>query len=366
VRTENDLRAALRSLEPPATGGDTVLRGVRRRVARRRILRAGVLTGVTGLAAAVTAVAVVTGTTPGPAIAGGRHAPAPKTTTQRAQTAAYIVQHAAAAEARAARMIQVIRDRAGVSYLSVATQQTLFVSSQRTSHGWPLLASAESITGTTYTNTLVDYKDRAYSVNSASTLDAGPWGAKGIVIGSWLPGVTASDPASAYAAALRRGIIKVIGYRNLNGRQTILIQIDFQKLKVLPTTPARRSHDYVRKLHMCQAQHAGPCTRPQAMPPRPSTCKLPPPPVNEVWLDASTYLEVQEGTITPRTVMHLLPGKQRVVWACYTVVGWSATTTSVAWLPPTKHNLALLNLTPPAGFTQVSNQKIAQYLGPYS
>ena len=102
------------------------------------------------------------------------------------------------------------------------------------------------------------------------------------------------------------------------------------------------------------------------MPPRPRTCKLPPPPVNEVWLDASTYLEVQEATIEPRAVMRMVPGKHGVVWACYTVVGWSATTTSVDWLPPTKHNLGLLNLTPPAGFTQVSNQKMAQYLGPYS
>jgi hypothetical protein len=355
VRTENDLRAALRSLEPPAADGDTVLHSIRRRAARRRILRAGGLTGVTGLAAAVTAVAVVAGTTPGPAIAGGHHPPAPKTTTQRAQTAAYIVRHAAAAEARAARMIQVTTDRAGASYLSVATQQTLFISSKRTSHGSPLMASAENIKGTTYTNIDVDYKDRAYTVNSASTLDAGPWGAKGIVIGNWLPGVTASDPASAYAAALRRGIIKVIGYRNLNGRQTILIQINYEKLKL----------DMV-KLHMCQGKHAGPCTQGLPMPPRPRTCKLPPPPVNEVWLDASTYLEVQEATIEPRTVMRMVPGKHGVVWACYTVVGWSATTTSVDWLLPTKHNLALLNLTPPAGFSPVSNQKMAQYLGPYS
>jgi hypothetical protein len=58
--------------------------------------------------------------------------------------------------------------------------------------------------------------------------------------------------------------------------------------------------------------------------------------------------------------------KQHVVWACYTVAGWSPTTTRVDWLPPTRHNRALLNLTPPAGFTRVSNQKIAQYLGPYS
>jgi hypothetical protein len=305
---------------------------------------------VIGLAAAITAVAVVTGSAPGPAIAGG-HPPAQKTQTHRAQTAAYIVRHAAAAEAKAARMIQVTRDRAGVDYLSVATQQTLFISSRRTSDGQPLMASADSIKGTTYTSTLIDYKDRAYNVNTASTLNGGPWGAKGIVIGSWLPGVTARDPASAYAAALRRGIIKVIGYRTLDGRQTILLQIDYQKLKHIPN------------LYPCQARHAR-CPGP-ALSSRPSTCKLPPPAVDEVWLDASTYLEVQEATIEPKTVMYQVR-KPHVVWACYKVEGWSPTTTRVDWLPPTRHNRALLNLTPPAGFTQVSNRQIARYLGPYS
>jgi hypothetical protein len=365
MRTENDLMAALRSLAPPAPDDAAVLRGVRRRVARRRIRRAGGLTGVTGLAAAITAVAVVTGSAPGPAIAGGHHPPAQKTTTQRAQTAAYIVRHAAAAEARAARMIQVTRDSAGVSYMSVATQRTVFVSSRRTSDGQPLLASAESIKGTTYTNMDVDYKDRAYTVNSASTLDGGPSGAKGIVIGSWLPGVTASDPASAYTAALRKGIIKVIGYRKLNGRQTILIQVDFQKVKDQNAPPAQ----------ICPARHAGapsssgsassgpsitPCG---PLPPGTVTCKFVPLGVDEVWLDASTYLEVQEATIAPKTVGGTASDK---LPTCAKVVGWSTTTRSVDWLPPTRHNLALLNLTPPAGFTQVSNQQMAQYLGPYS
>jgi hypothetical protein len=351
MRTENDLVAALRCLEPPVPDEAAVLRGVRRRVARRRIRRVGGLTGVTGLAAAITAVAVVTGSAPGPAIAGSHPPAAHKTTPQRAQTAAYIVRHAAAAEADAARMIQVIRDRAGVDYLSVATQQTLFVSSRRTSDGQPLMASADSIKGTTYTSTLIDYKDRAYNVNSASTLNGGPWGAKGIVIGSWLPGVTARDPAAAYIAALRRGIIKVIGYRKLDGRQTILLQIDFQKLKHIPN------------LYPCQVHHAG-CQGPD-LSLRPRTCKLPPPAVDEVWLDASTYLEVQEATIEPKTVMHQVR-KQHIVWACYKVVSWSPATTRVDWLPPTRKNLALLNLTPPAGFTEVSNQQIARYLGPYS
>jgi hypothetical protein len=363
MRTENDLRAALRSMEPPAPDEDTVLRGVRRRVARRRILRAGGLTGVTGLAAAVTAIAVVTGTTPGPAVASGHHPRAPKTATLSAQTAAYIVQHAAAAEAGAARMIQVTRDRAGVSYLSVATQQTLFVSSRRTSHGQPLLASAENITGTTYTNMDVDYKDRAYTVNSASTLDAGPWGAKGIVIGSWLPGVTASDPASAYTAALRKGTIKVIGYRKLNGHQTILIQVDFQKVKDQICPPPRHAGAPSSSGSASSGPSRTPC---EPLPPGTVTCKRVPPDVNEVWLDASTYLEVQEATIAPTTVGGGPPDKPGVRPTCAKVVGWSTTTTSVDWLPPTKQNLALLNLTPPAGFTQVSNQQIAQYLGPYS
>jgi DNA-directed RNA polymerase specialized sigma24 family protein len=35
-------------------------------------------------------------------------------------------------------------------------------------------------------------------------------------------------------------------------------------------------------------------------------------------------------------------------------------------LPPTRQNLALLDLKPPAGFARVSNQQMAQYLGPYS
>jgi hypothetical protein len=355
VRTESDLMAALRSLEPSAPDQSEILCGIRRRIARRRLRRAGGLAGVTGLAAAVTAVAVATGSAPSPGSTGGDHRPAPIAATQRVQTAAYVVRHAAAAEAAAARMIQVTRDRAGVDYLSVATQQTLFVSSRRTSRGQPLLASAESIKGTTYTSTDVDYKDKAYTVNSASTRNAGPWGAKGIVIGSWLPGVTASDPASAYTAALKKGIIKVLGHRTLNGRQTILIRVNNRKMSLR----------MLKKLHLqnhaCAARHAGPCQGPT----RPATCKVPPPPVNEVWLDASTYQEVQEATLEPKTVMYR-QRTQHILWACYKVTGWSATTTKVDWLPPTKHNLALLHLAPPPGFTQVSNQQMGQYLGPYS
>jgi hypothetical protein len=231
----------------------------------------------------------------------------------------------------------------------VATQQELFVSSRRIPGGQPLMATAESISGQTYTSTNVDYKDRAYNVVSASTQDASPWGAKGIVIASWLPGVTASDPASAYTEALRKGIIKVAGYQKLHGRPTILLRIDY-----------RKAYDSAIKPHPCITGQNGAC-----IPPRPADCKLPPPGINEVWLDASTFLEVQEATLTAKTVIRTLdePGIQ---WACYTVAGWSADTTRVDWLPPTRKSLALLNLTPPAGFTQVSNQQMTQYLGPYS
>ncbi len=350
MRTENDLRAALRGLEPPVPDGAAVLRGVRRRIVRRRVLRSAGLAGVAGVAGLATLTAVVfgSGAAPGPVIAGGHRSPSRSTATQQAQTAAYIVEHAAVAEVNAARMIQVTRDRAGVSYLSVATRQTLFVSSRRLASGQPLMASAEDIKGTTFTSTLIDYQDRVYNVISASMRNGGPWGAKGIVVGGWLPGVTAKDPASAYAAALRQGIIKVLGYRTLHGHRTILIRIDTAKLRI-----------------KCQVGQGTLCHAP-AGPPRPANCKVPPAVVNEVWLASSTYLEVREATLTPKTVMRMQPGKHKITWACYRVVGWSATTTEVDWLPPTKHNRALLNLTPPAGFTSVSNAQIAQYLGPYS
>jgi hypothetical protein len=160
VRTENDLRTVLRALEPAVPDQDVVLRGVRRRIARRRLVQAG--STASGVAAVVTAIALVTGAGPGVRAPAGQATPTPTPTpTQLAQTAAFIVRHAASAEKGAARMIQVTRNGAGVSYLSVATQQTVFISSLRV-HGRPLMASSESIKGTTYTSTLVDYKDRAY------------------------------------------------------------------------------------------------------------------------------------------------------------------------------------------------------------
>jgi hypothetical protein len=38
----------------------------------------------------------------------------------------------------------------------------------------------------------------------------------------------------------------------------------------------------------------------------------------------------------------------------------------VRWLPPTPQNRALAILVPPAGFSRVSEQQMAVYLGPYS
>lgn len=325
VRTESDLCAVLRTLEPDRPDRDGVLNGVRRRVARRRLAQTGGSLG--GVAAVVTAVVLVTG--PGPI-------PPSPTVTPRVQTADFIIKHAASAEKNAARMIQVTRDGAGVDYMSVATQQTLFISSLRI-HGRPLLASSEAIKGTTYTSTLVDYKDRAYNIISASTRDSGPWGAKGIVIGSWLPGVTASDPVAAYTAALRKGIIKVIGYRNFHGRRTILIKLNGGKFK---------------RATACKPSSGGKsCFSPGR------SCKSLPTGRVEVWLDATTYLEIAEAKITPKFV-----GPP----SCPKFTGWSTDLTKFQWLRPTKHNLALLNLTPPAGFTRVSSHQMGVYLGPYS
>lgn len=329
VRTENDLRTVLRALEPAVPDQDAVLRGVRRRVARRRLIQAG--STASGVAAVVTAIALVTGVGPGPQTPGGRSSPTP-TPAQQAQTAAFIVRHAASAEKAAARMIQVTNNGAGVTYLSVATQQTLFVSSLRV-HGGPLMASSESIKGTTYTATLVDYKDRAYNVATASTRDGGPWGAKGLVVGSWLPGVTASDPAAAYTAALRKGTIKVIGYRGLDGRKTILIRI-------IGVRDKSSGGAYGKK--------------PAA---RAKSCKPLPKGGYEVWLDASTYLERQEAMVQPKFSRHD---------GCLTFTGWSTATTRVQWLRPTSHNLDRLNLTPPAGFARVSGHQMDILLRPYS
>ena len=39
----------------------------------------------------------------------------------------------------------------------------------------------------------------------------------------------------------------------------------------------------------------------------------------------------------------------------------------ITWLSPTPENLALLTLTPPAGFTQIPDSEMSQkYLGPIS
>jgi hypothetical protein len=153
------------------------------------------------------------------------------------------------------------------------------------------------------------------------------------MIGSWLPGVTASDPAAAYTLALRKGTIKVIGYRDLDGRKTILIRVNGARGKLASgaygTKPAGRAR----------------------------SCKPLPKGGLEVWLDASTYLERQEAMVAPKYSSHE---------GCLKFAGWSTTTTRVQWLRPTRHNLARLNLTPPTGFGQVSSHRMDVFLGPYS
>lgn len=363
MRTESDLVAALKSLEPHAPDGAALLRSVRRRSARRRIARAGGLAGLTSMAAVVTAVALTAGTTGGPAISDGHQRAARKAATEPARTAAYVVRHAAAARAAASRMIQVSRNGSGLYYTSVATRQQVYISRTRTSNGQPLMAYKESIKGATYTSMLVDYKDRAYEVQSASTRDGGPGGARGIVIGSWLPwlpSVKASNPAAAYTAALKQKRIKVIGYRNLAGRKTVLIHI-------LPPPPARCWRHFT-EAGGHPAARVVPCNSPGAVPLPRSKCPTSPT-IDAVWLDASTYLTAREVRMEPT---YQTAREVRMEWdghppgQCAKVTGYRKYTTSYWWLQPTKRNLTRLDLTPPPGFTQVSSKKMADYLGPYS
>lgn len=308
IGLRTSLTACVADVRLPADLLDRAAARNRKRTARNRLI------GAASAAAVVAAAAAVIVSVPGqPA---GRTAAGPSAAPLQAQTAAYVLRRAAAAQVNSSRLISVSQDSgSGTVYTDVATQQQRVVSSLRDSAGQPYFQITDVIKGGVWTDTTIDNQHRVYAIQTGSARDRG-FGA--VTISSFLPLQTQSDPAAAFQAALRHGIITVAGHQNLGGRDTILI-------RVRPLTEKER-------------MAAG-------MPAPPKGARQGPAPFNEIWVDASTYLVVQTKTVKPDGTSFI---------------------TRVSWLRPTAGNLARLTVTPPPGFTRVPYSDMVKYLGPIS
>lgn len=301
------------SLEQQYGGTDAPVRR-----GRRVGPRSGLIAAVSAAAAAGVAVAVIAATPGHPA--GHRTGAGPVV-----QTAAYVLKRATAAQADAYYLIGVEHDPDtgsmldGTTYVDAATMQLRFISYRRTPGGQPLLEEQISRKGLVE----VDYRDRVYfgcmqgaGAGCAGTPDTS-------IIQDALPGLGQEgsgwlNPAAAFRAAVEQGRVTVAGHRSLDGRDTILLRI---------RQTARRS---------------------------------PQPPQIELWIDARTYLVVQETYWAPD-----VPDGATVDPAAAPGMKLTPRTIRVSWLPPTPANLATLDLPPWAGFTPVNDHQLAQYLGIY-
>jgi hypothetical protein len=281
---------------------------------RKRALR-NRLAGTAGTVAVAVAVAIVIATVPGRSP--GHLASRRQNAGVQTETAAYVLSRAAAAQVNSYRMISVdqMPPASGVIYTDVATQQQRIVSGLLDSSGQPYFQIATAIGGGAYKETDVEYQHHVWSTFITSSMDDGTQ----VTLSSFLPLQSNPDPAVAFNAALKAGIITVVGHRSLNGRDTILI-------RVKPTSRVK---------------------------PRSLLSRWP---ASFIWIDARTYLVVQTKRFVPR--FHGPQGSE---------VTWKPVVEHVSWLSPTPTNLALVTLTPPAGFTKIPFSEMAQkYLGPIS
>jgi hypothetical protein len=279
-------------------------RAVRRDHKRKTRIR---LSSAAGATAAIAAGATLIASLP------ARPSSRPAATGLRAhETAAYVLSRAAAAQVNSYHMISVVQSRGGVFYTDVATQQQKSVSALRASSGEPYFQISWDLAGHRWKETDVEYQHHVYSTFDISSFDKGQ-GSYATVLPSLPLQAGSPDPAIAFSQALKAGAVKVVGHRKLNGRDTILLRATTEKRK-------------------------------RGTPPLPQSL---------IWIDASSYLVVQ--------VENFGPALPRINLNPLHVI------LHVSWLAPTQQNLALLTVTPPAGFTKIPYSEMAQkYLGPIS
>lgn len=299
----------------------------RKKAARNRLI------GLASAAAAVAAAATVIVSTP--TQSAGNRAPAssaagPRTQNSaalpRVQTAAYVLRRAAAAEVNSYRLISVAYEPgSGTTYTDAATQQRRTVADLRDSAGDPYFQITDSVKNGVWTETDIDNQHHVWSVWNASANDHGA----PVTISSFLRLQDKSDPVAAFRAALKQGIITVVGHQNLGGQDTILLHVRNRVLKLQKG--------------------------------------IMPPPADEIWVDASTYLVVQTksfvlGSFNKKTGAPVVYGTGHTPSMSDITTKWEPVTVHVSWLSPTPQNLAMLTVTPPSGYTKVPFSKMVQYL----
>jgi hypothetical protein len=332
------MNTALSDIRIPTDLLDRAVGRTRRRTARNRVTAAAA--AVATVAAVATAIATVPGWSP------RRPASTRSTVHPLVQTAAYVLEQAAAAQLNSYHMISVDREPgSGTTYTDLATQQQRSVSQKLASSGQPYFQIAMAIRHGVVTQTTVDYQHHVWSTLTSSSIDHGQI----VSVTSWLPLQTNADPAVAYRQALKAGNITVVGHRRLHGRDTILI--------LVKDTVTAQLRAQLKKLHLKLIINKNP-NAPKVDPREYESW---------IWVDARTYLVVQTEHFTERfpnkIVTPPVPGCS--VFGCKGT--WVPVFNYVTWLPHTPKTMALLTVTPPTGFTKIPYSELAQkYLGPIS